>query len=372
MASRLKNAIKKRASRLFHPDEAQAASEGSNSLPSSNRNSLNASAKGPQSRHRKSLSLVSKSSKADPNHGSEIPQVQPPPVGDQNNSNFLAHPAIQPLATDLTPRTPRLERPHPGLQSEHAVLGGVEQDLVDNEDLGTSSRRASQRYAVEQEHSQHTTSEAKRLSRSADPDDLEHRLSRLAISQDEPELPEIDLDPLTPFDVVEEVSPAQAKLSRLAIGQEGPQHPTTHIEPLSQESDVNLEVNRNPEADLSQDTSVSQEVKAIHSRDAEFKRINDEVRAGTDGETSFHLQNSLDFDRTVHNQEPVVHEHVRPHVHTIYEPKRTRSIHYHEHRTLIQPIKDPNPTILPEQHWLQDDKTGEIYRIPDELGKSLM
>ncbi|KAL7903118.1 hypothetical protein HDV63DRAFT_112804 [Trichoderma sp. SZMC 28014] len=46
-------------------------------------------------------------------------------------------------------------------------------------------------------------------------------------------------------------------------------------------------------------------------------------------------------DHTIHPRPAVVHEEIAPHVHTIYEPTRTRSFHLHEHRTLIQPIVDP-------------------------------
>ncbi|KAM0268020.1 hypothetical protein ACHAPA_005368 [Fusarium lateritium] len=367
MASRLKNAIKKRASRLFHKDKESADPEGSDSLPSDNRNSLNAQSRTSQSRHRKSLSALSRSSKTDPHHGSEIPQAQAQPgVAAQNTGNLHAHPAVQPLESELTPRTPGLERPRPTFLPGDSVDSYAEGNSHSNEGLDASSHQAPQQHAVERENAQHTTTQHTTSSHSADADELERRLSRLAVSPGGNELPEIELDPLTPFDLVEDVSPDQSKLSRLAIAQEGPEYATTHMKPLSQESDVNLESNTNPEA------NINQNLEAIHPRDAEFERINEQVRAGTDGEANFHLQNSLDFDRTVHNQEPVVEETIKPHIHTIFQPKRTVSTHYHEHRTIIQPIKDPNPTILPEQHWLQDDKTGEIYRIPDELGKKLM
>ncbi|ENH73981.1 hypothetical protein FOC1_g10011302 [Fusarium oxysporum f. sp. cubense race 1] len=298
MAGRLKNAIKKRASRLFHGADANNTnSGGSEPHPASNRNSLTEASRNSQPRHRKSLSILSRSSKTERHNGPEASQAQPT-VGAQDTGDFLAHPAIQPLKADPTPRTPRLERPRPSLEPEDAT------GWCGDETAEDASHRKSQRYSKEPEHSQSTTYQTVRPGQAENTDGLETRLSRLAVSPDESTLPEIDIDPLTP--------------------------------------------------------------------DAEFERINEEVRAGTNGEAKFHLQNSLNFDRTIHNRDPVVQEHVRPHVHTIYEPKRTRSIHYHEHRTLIQPIKDPNPTILPEQHWLQDDKTGEIYRIPDELGKKLM
>ncbi|KAH7261254.1 uncharacterized protein BKA55DRAFT_280731 [Fusarium redolens] len=360
MAGRLKNAIKKRASRLFHGGDANTAtSEGSESHPSSKRNSSIEASRNSQPRHRKSLSLLNRSSKTERHNGPETLQAQPT-VGAQNTGDFLAHPAIQPLKTDPTPRTSRLERPRPSLEPENAT-GSYGDETVE-----VASHRISQRSSIEAEHFQDAAYQTVRPSKAENTDDLETRLSRLAVSPDESTLPEIDIDPLTPFDLVEEVSPTQARLSRLAIGEEGPEHAATHIKPLSQESDINLESNS------SQEVNIRRNLETIHPRDAEFERINEEVCAGTNGEANFHLQNSLDFDRTVHNQDLVVHEHIRPHVHTIYEPTRTRSIHHHEHRTLIQPIKDPNPTILPEQHWLQDDKTGEIYRIPDELGKKLM
>ncbi|KAF5534494.1 hypothetical protein FNAPI_12356 [Fusarium napiforme] len=353
MAGRLKNAIKKRASRLFHRADT---SEGSDSHSASNRNSLTESSRNSQPRHRKSLSLLSRSSKTERHNGTEASQAQHT-VEAQNTGDFLAHPAIQPLRADPTPRTPRLERPRPSLEPEDATA---------DETAGDASYRKIQRYSTEPKHSQDTTYQRVRSTQPENTDDLETRLSRLTVSPNKSTLPEIDIDPLTTFDLVEDTNPTQAKLSQLAIGEEGPKHAATHIKPLSQESDVSLESNS------SQEANIRQNLETIHPRDAEFDRINEEVRAGSNGEANFHLQNSLDFDRTVHNQDPVVHEHIRPHVHTIYEPKRTRSIHYHEHRTLIQPIKDPNPTVLPEQHWLQDDKTGEIYRIPDELGKKLM
>ncbi|KAF4454119.1 hypothetical protein F53441_3305 [Fusarium austroafricanum] len=355
MAGRLKNAIKKRASRLFHGDESE-------SVPPSNRNSLNASNRNSQPRHRKSLSLLSRSSKTDRNTSPEISQ---PRAATENTNEFLVHPAIQPFRTDPTPRTPRFERPRPSLEPEDVTDSYSRGSIPQSEALDNVSRRDAQQSSIEPEYSQHKTYQA-RQDDSEDTDDLGRRLSRLAVSPDESVLPEIDIDPLTPFDLVEEINPTQARLSRLATGQEGPELAATHIESLSQESEVSFESNS------SQDASISRNLEAIHARDAEFDRINEEVHAGTSGEENFHLQNSLDFDRTIHNQEPVVQEHIYPHVHTIYEPKRTKSIHHHEHRTLIQPIKDPNPTILPEQHWLQDDKTGEIYRIHDELGKKLM
>ncbi|KAF5645550.1 hypothetical protein F52700_2113 [Fusarium sp. NRRL 52700] len=349
MAGRLKNAIK-RASRLFHGADT---SEGSDPHPASNRNSLTESSRNSLPRHRKSRSLLSRTSKSERHNDPEASQALP-------SDDFLAHPAIQPLKTDPTPRTPRLERPRPSLEPEDATGWSGDGTAED------ASCHKSQRYWTEPKHTQSTTYPTVRPNQAENTDGLETRLSRLTISPNEPTLPEIDIDPLTPFDLVDETSPTQARLSQLAIGEEGPEYAATHIKPISQESDVNLE------SSSSQEANIRQNLEAIHPRDAEFDRINEEVRAGTNSETNFHLQNSLDFHRTVYNQDPVVHEHIRPHVHTIYEPKRTRSIHYHEHRTLIQPIKDPNPTILPEQHWLQDDKTGEIYRIPDELGKKLM
>lgn len=302
---------------------------------------------------------MSRSSKTEKHNGPEASYAQPT-VEAQNTGDFLAHPAIQPLRADPTPRTPGLERPRPSLEPEDATAWSGD------ETAGDASYRKIQRYSTEPKYSQDTTYQIVRSNQAENTGDLETRLSRLTISPNESTLPEIDIDPLTPLDLVEDTNPTQAKLSQLAIGEEGPKHAATHVNPLSQESDVNLESNS------SQEANIRQNLEAIHPRDTEFDRINEEVRAGSNGEANFHLQNSLDFDRTVHNQDPVVHEHIRPHVHTIYEPKRTRSIHYHEHRTLIQPIKDPNPTVLPEQHWLQDDKTGEIYRIPDELGKKLM
>ncbi|KAF4334170.1 hypothetical protein FBEOM_11994 [Fusarium beomiforme] len=354
MAGRLKNAIKKRASRLFHRDDAKTTSEDPESLPPSKRNSPSSANRNSESRHRKSLSLLSKASRTERRNSPEISQTQPS-AGAQNTSDFLAHPAIEPLKTDPTPRTPRLERPRPSLEPEDAA------GLDDNETVENESLPKSQRFSVQPELPQgnaYQTARSNHLENTTE-------LFRLTVPPHVSGLPEIDIDPLTPFDLVE-VDSTQARLSRLAIGQEGPEHAATHMKPLSQESDVN------PESNSSQEVHVHRNLEAIHPRDAEFERINEEVRAGTNGEANFHLQNSLDFNRTVHNQEPVVHEHIRPHVHTIYEPKRTRSIHHYEHRTLIQPIKDTNPTILPEQHWLQDDKTGEIYRIPDELGKKLM
>ncbi|OBS19595.1 hypothetical protein FPOA_11320 [Fusarium poae] len=361
MAGRLKDAIKKRASRLLYrkKDEERGTPEGADSQLSSNRNSLNSSSRKSQPRHRKSLSLLSRSSKTEPKTAHDAHQTQA-------SESYEVHPAVLPLEADLEPKTPRLERQRPGIKSEDTDDQNTDGNAQGKDYFDGTSDEAAQ-HQPQQEIANRVTHQSTRPANSPDAAELERRLSRLAVSQQESELPEIDVTPLTPFEYTQEVDATQSKLSRLAIGQEGPEKASTHIEPLSQESDVNLEAN------TSQEANIKHNLEAIHPRDAEFDRINKEVQAGTDGEANFHLQNSLDFDRTVHeDREAVVHETVRPHVHTIYEPKRTLSIHHHEHRTLIQPIKDPNPTILPEQHWLQDDKTGEMYRIPDELGKQLM
>ena len=70
-----------------------------------------------------------------------------------------------------------------------------------------------------------------------------------------------------------------------------------------------------------------------------------------------------DWDYTLHTRPPVIQQEVRPHVHTIYQPRRTRSIHYHEHRYIYQPIIDTGQHHLPEQHWVQDETTGRVFPI---------
>lgn len=47
---------------------------------------------------------------------------------------------------------------------------------------------------------------------------------------------------------------------------------------------------------------------------------------------------NLDADYTTHGRDPVVHDNIFPQVHTIYQPRRVRSIHLHEHKFYIQPI----------------------------------
>jgi hypothetical protein len=47
-------------------------------------------------------------------------------------------------------------------------------------------------------------------------------------------------------------------------------------------------------------------------------------------------------DHYTHVRPAVVEEHIRPHIHTVHHIERTRSIHFHEHRYLIQPIVDPS------------------------------
>ncbi|KKY29136.1 hypothetical protein UCRPC4_g00168 [Phaeomoniella chlamydospora] len=74
---------------------------------------------------------------------------------------------------------------------------------------------------------------------------------------------------------------------------------------------------------------------------------------------------------TSHHRPAVTHATMHPKTHTIYEPHRTRSFHVHEHRTVIQPIIDPEPKILPEKHYIRDEKTGKIWRIGTEEGKML-
>lgn len=81
---------------------------------------------------------------------------------------------------------------------------------------------------------------------------------------------------------------------------------------------------------------------------------------------------NVDFDHTVHERPPVVHEEIHPHIHTVYELRRTRSLHFHEHRFAVQPILDPDPQVLPAEHWAQDYRTGGMFRIPDELGRQLL
>lgn len=81
---------------------------------------------------------------------------------------------------------------------------------------------------------------------------------------------------------------------------------------------------------------------------------------------------NVDFDHTVHQRPAVTEEHIIPERRDVHEVERTLSVHVHEHRTVIQPIIDPEPTVEPAKHWAEDYRTGEVFRIPDELGRALM
>lgn len=48
-------------------------------------------------------------------------------------------------------------------------------------------------------------------------------------------------------------------------------------------------------------------------------------------------------DQVAHVEPAIVEEQIRPHVHTEFQVQRTRSIHIHEHRTIIQPIIEKAP-----------------------------
>lgn len=77
---------------------------------------------------------------------------------------------------------------------------------------------------------------------------------------------------------------------------------------------------------------------------------NNEERVSIRGNTLSHGldqddDGSVHVNYTTHNRAPVVHEDVYPQVHTIYEPRRTRSIHLHEHIFYIQPVIDTSGSV---------------------------
>uniref|UniRef100_A0A8H7N8G5 Uncharacterized protein n=1 Tax=Bionectria ochroleuca TaxID=29856 RepID=A0A8H7N8G5_BIOOC len=97
------------------------------------------------------------------------------------------------------------------------------------------------------------------------------------------------------------------------------------------------------------------------SQDATTKpRANDEAQLMRD---SPEKDVTSTVDKTVHHRRPVVHEQIKPQKQTIIQPQRIRSVHFEEHRTLIQPIVDPNPVILPAQHWMMDSSTGALHKV---------
>lgn len=91
------------------------------------------------------------------------------------------------------------------------------------------------------------------------------------------------------------------------------------------------------------DSSIRDGEEKAQSRD---EHANGLVTAGSDTNNDgvgHHGHHEVYIDRSVHPRPAAVQEEIKPHIHTVYEPRRTRSIHLHEHRTLIQPIVDPAP-----------------------------
>ncbi|PTB46184.1 hypothetical protein M441DRAFT_444749 [Trichoderma asperellum CBS 433.97] len=88
-------------------------------------------------------------------------------------------------------------------------------------------------------------------------------------------------------------------------------------------------------------SDIKDEEAKAQSRD---KPTNGRITVGPDTNndgTGYHGHHGDYMDRSVDHRPVVTQQEVKPHIHTVYEPKRTRSIHLHEHRTLIQPIVDP-------------------------------
>ncbi|CAG9989413.1 unnamed protein product [Clonostachys byssicola] len=97
------------------------------------------------------------------------------------------------------------------------------------------------------------------------------------------------------------------------------------------------------------------------SQDASTKpRANDEAQLMRDSPGK---DVTKTVDKTVHHRRPVVHEQIKPQQQTIIQPQLIRSVHFEEHKTFIQPIKDPNPVVLPAQHWMMDSSTGVLHKV---------
>jgi len=76
----------------------------------------------------------------------------------------------------------------------------------------------------------------------------------------------------------------------------------------------------------------------------------------------------VDYDYATDTREAVTQGVVKPND----EPRRTPSVHFHEHRTVTRSFTELNPALLPKQHWSRDQATGRVVKTPDESGTRLI
>ena len=326
------------------------------------------------------------------------------------------HPALNPLGSELAPRSEnqRHSRTSSTAQSHHGD-GRVSNSFERNRYSTSSDAQRhliNDQYVPQRSGSRRQSQGSQRQSFDAPP--LEESLKKplplepipagqtpMEIPSYEPRFPE----PVTRKPVAaDSTQEPTARKSRVVEGsfqtepsREGavpgawPSDDTSMPPPLEVSAEIlhHVDAHLTTNAEASS-TSSSRESNALDN-EQHYKLVNEDnfhattkdVVATDEAGTDFRAPQAADFDESrhhkdiyfdheVHHRNAAIDEHIKPHVHTIYEPKRTRSIHYHEHRQVIQPISDPEPIVKPAAHWAEDHRTGEIFKIPDALGEQLL
>ncbi|CAM1505719.1 Fc.00g113560.m01.CDS01 [Cosmosporella sp. VM-42] len=407
MLDRLKDSVHKQAKRLSRHSVFNPHSESEQQSSTAN-NGHEISGKGGYSDH-PAIHPLTAGPPAPRPATAQNPNSNPNPIHEREHAfeksteDFAEHPAIHPLTTEPSPRTPHFETPYSPLSSSAApshpnedrgstsseIIAAIphppsSRPTIKNHKVpeGTISKKgwtlAREEYpyiprkAVPQPNTEYTQLNGMRRwsNGSLVPDckvpteeQTHHNVSR------EKHAP-VGGDVSSTSSRQDEEGLKASRYTQLNSKDEGPHDSLAHDCDICQDGQLHHKLSSGGEF-------CHHKYPALQSSDQGREAL--AVLEPTSQNLSTHVTkydsvrkyDNVDFDHTAHNRPAVTHEEVKPHVHTIYEPHRTRSIHYHEHKDVIQPVIDPDPEILPEQHWAQDHNTGKVFRIPDELGKEL-
>ncbi|KAF7562822.1 hypothetical protein G7046_g1321 [Stylonectria norvegica] len=352
MLDRVKDAVKGRAKRLLRQgDQSEPSSPEQESFASNNAREVNGDPKtAPQTSQQlpiRNSNPAHNGARGLPNtdRGSHLAAAEaytPSAYSPASTPGLREHPAVHPsTAEHLVPRAPTTADPR-GSHTAPMIppLNFVDDRSSTSSESSVSDSRKSSQHAIEKHQIPERTS-SKRQAHLLH--DQLYKSSPIGVAQKDPQISTVGTIQLG--DKPGEPNPFALQRSDVTVDQ-------------LQSNLANLTVNPSENDKSVMSTAIAK----ADSKAKDLRTTFDAVYGHID----------VDFDHTVHQEKAVTHEEIKPHVHTIIEPKRTRSYHYHEHNTIIQPIADPDPpTVLPAQHWAQHRITGEIFKIPDELGRQL-